>query len=146
MTDKKDSRRDSGFSLVELMIVVAIIAVLAAVAIPNYMMYQNKSRQSEARVLLAGVYTSEIAYFAEHSVYAGSFSGINFKPACEPKYYKNWYLNISGDRFHFTSTCSADLDNDGRNDFWMVTDCNRDPWNVYDDLTDKTHPYPYTCR
>ncbi len=42
------------------MIVVAIIAILAAIAIPNYMSFQNKSRQSEARILLTGVYGSEV--------------------------------------------------------------------------------------
>ncbi len=135
-----------GFSLVELMIVVAIIAVLAVVAIPNYMAYQNRSRQSEARILLSGVYASEMAYFGEHSAFAGSFHDINFHPASEPKYYKNWYMNISGDHFHFTASCSTDLDHDGRDDVWMITDCNRDPWNVFDDLRDRYQPYPYDCR
>jgi type IV pilus assembly protein PilA len=135
----------SGFSLVELMIVVAIIAILAVVAIPNYITYQNRSRQSEARVLLSGVWASEVAFFAENTRYAGTFNEISFRPASEPKYYKNWYLNISANRFHFTASCSADLDHDGRSDYWMVTDCNRDPWNVYDDLKDKYQGYPYTC-
>jgi type IV pilus assembly protein PilA len=139
-------KEPSGFSLVELMIVVAIIAVLAVVAIPNYISYQNRSRQSEARILLAGVYASEVTYYAEYSVYAGNFTDINFRPASEPKYYKNWYINISGDSFHFTASCSTDLDSDGRNDIWMVTDCNRGPWNVYDDLRDKLQPYPYACH
>lgn len=142
----KSHGRRSGFSLVELMIVVAIIAVLAVVAIPNYIAYQNRSRQSEARVLLSGVYASEVTFFAEHSRYAGSFDEISFRPASEPKYYKNWYLNISGNRFHFTATCSADLDHDGHLDYWMVTDCNRDPWNVYDDLKDEFQSYPYECE
>ncbi|MBN2223237.1 MAG: prepilin-type N-terminal cleavage/methylation domain-containing protein [Deltaproteobacteria bacterium] len=143
MSSHKES---SGFSLVELMIVVAIIAVLAVVAIPNYISYQNRSRQSEARILLAGVYASEVSYYGEHSVYAGDFSDINFRPASEPKYYKNWYINISGDSSHFTASCSTDLDNDRRNDIWIVTDCNREPWNIYDDLRDKYQPYPYTCH
>jgi prepilin-type N-terminal cleavage/methylation domain-containing protein len=139
-------KKHLGFSLVELMIVVAIIAVLAAVVIPNYMTYQNRSRQSEARILLSGVYASEITYFAEHSVYAGTFRDISFRPSSEPKYYKNWYINISGDKFHFRASCSADLDRDGYYDLWMITDCNREPWNVYDDLREKPRPYPYSCH
>jgi prepilin-type N-terminal cleavage/methylation domain-containing protein len=137
---------EPGFSLVELMMVVAIIAVLAAVGIPNYITYQNRSRQSEARILLSGVYSSETVYFAEHSRYARSYDEINFRPSSEPKYYKNWYLNISGNANHFTASCSADLDHDGHNDCWLVTDCNRDPWNVYDDLNDKYSIYPYRCH
>jgi type IV pilus assembly protein PilA len=135
----------SGFSLVELMIVVAIIAVLAVVAIPNYIAYQNRARQSEARILLSGVYASEVAFFGEHTRYAGTFNEISFRPSSEPKYYKNWYLNISASKFHFTATCSADLDHDGYYDFWMVTDCNRNPWNAYDDLKDTYRRYPYSC-
>jgi len=136
----------SGFTLIELMIVVGIIAILAAIAIPNFMRFQNKSRQSEARVLLTGVYTSEVSYFAEHSVYARNFEQISFRPASEPKYYRNWYLNISGDRFHFTASCSADLDSDNLDDVWVVTDCSREPWNTFNDLTDESNDYPFTCE
>jgi type IV pilus assembly protein PilA len=141
----KTLKDKTGFSIVEMMIVVAIIAVLAAVAIPNYLTYQNRCRQSEARVLLSGLYTSEVTYFSEHTYYAGSFQEINFRPVSEPKYYKNWYLDISNDYSHFIASCSADLDNDGDNDIWVITDCHREPWNTYDDLTDRSHPYPYSC-
>jgi type II secretory pathway pseudopilin PulG len=128
------------------MIVVGIIAILASIAIPNFMRFQNKSRQSEARILLSGVYASELSYFAEKSVYAGSFEQISFRPASEPKYYKNWYLNISGDSFHFTASCSADLDHDNIYDLWVVSDCSREPWNTYNDLIDEESPYPFFCE
>ena len=136
----------SGFTLIELMIVVAIIAILAAIAVPNFLLYQSRARQSEARILLSGVYESELTYFAENSVYAGDFRQINFRPASEPKYYTNWYLNISGDSYHFTASCSADLDHDGIDDVWIVTDCSREPWNIYNDLTEEFRAYPFTCN
>ena len=58
-------KKMAGFTLVELMVVVAIIGILAAIAIPNYQRYQSRSRQSEAKVALSSVYTAEPGFFAE---------------------------------------------------------------------------------
>lgn len=56
---KKNSLGKKGFTLVELMVVVAIIGILSAVAIPNFKRYQSKSKQSEAKIQLAALYTAE---------------------------------------------------------------------------------------
>ena len=49
------------------MVVVAIIGILAAIAIPNYQRYQARTRQSEAKVSLSNVYTAEQGFFAENA-------------------------------------------------------------------------------
>lgn len=64
-------RKRSGFTLVELMIVVAIIGILATIAIPDFLKLQAKSKQAEAKMNLGAIYTAEIAYYAEASTYAG---------------------------------------------------------------------------
>ena len=63
-------KSERGFSLVELMIVVAIIAILAAIAIPAFMRFALKSKTSEASGNLSAIRTAEEAYRAEHDVYA----------------------------------------------------------------------------
>jgi type IV pilus assembly protein PilA len=68
----KQLKGQKGFTLIELMIVVAIIGILAAIAIPNFLQYQMKSRQSEAKTNLQAIRTSEIAFQAERGCYIGA--------------------------------------------------------------------------
>ena len=57
-------RTNKGFSLVELMIVVAIIGILAAIAIPNFMTMQLKAKRGELPSNVNGIKTAELAYDA----------------------------------------------------------------------------------
>ena len=61
--------KQTGFSLVELMIVVAIMAILAAIAIPSFLKFQTKAKESEARNNLAAIRTCEESYRAEEDKY-----------------------------------------------------------------------------
>lgn len=60
------------FTLVELMIVVAIIAVLAAIAIPQFRSAQLRARGAEARTLLAGIENAQQAYHAAQDTFLGA--------------------------------------------------------------------------
>ena len=63
-------KNDKGFSLVELMIVVAIIGVLAALAVPKFQSFQAKAKQSEAKSNLSHIFTLEQSYFGDQDNYA----------------------------------------------------------------------------
>jgi len=79
-------RSKKGFTLIELMIVVAIIGILAAIAIPNFLKFQAKSKQSEAKSNLGAIYTGQISYFGESNSY-GDFNIINWSPSGTPRYH-----------------------------------------------------------
>ncbi len=58
-----------GFTLIELLIVIAIIGILSAIAIPTYLNYVNRAKDSEAHTNLGAIFTSETAFSATNSVY-----------------------------------------------------------------------------
>ncbi len=61
----------AGFTLIELMITVAIIGALAAIAIPSFVKYQNTSKRAEAYQNLAALAKSQKTYYAEFGRYVG---------------------------------------------------------------------------
>lgn len=68
-----------GFTLIELMIVVAIIGILAAVAIPAFMQYIRRSKSSEATINLRKIFDGAAAYYSdEHSNRAGEILSRQF--------------------------------------------------------------------
>lgn len=79
-------RNNKGFSLVELMVVVAIIGILSAIAIPQINKYMARARQTEAKTNLASIYTASKAFYAEYNVYDPRLLVIGFRPEGRLRY------------------------------------------------------------
>jgi type IV pilus assembly protein PilA len=77
----------AGFTLLELMIVVAIIGILVALAAPNFAKYQARSRQSEAKLALGTIYTGEKSFFGEHSAFIQGMDNIGYTPEGSKRFY-----------------------------------------------------------
>ena len=134
-------RTNKGFTLIELMIVVVIIGILAALAIPRFMASTTKSKQSEAKQLLKQIYVMERAYRQEYDTYWGNgvsadaanpnnFSRIGVQVMTTSRY----SYAIVSDPTTFTVTATGNLDDDATVDTWTI-DHNGDLQNTVDDAS-----------
>lgn len=96
-TFTKSLKRQDGFTLVELMVVVAIIGLLSAVAIPNFRKYQAKAKMSEAKLQLSSVYTAETAFFSDYNIYHNCLAYMGYNPQREVanRYYAVGFNNMA---------------------------------------------------
>jgi prepilin-type N-terminal cleavage/methylation domain-containing protein len=120
-------KNNKGFTLIELMIVVVIIGILAAMAIPRYMRAATKAKQSEARGILKQIYTMQKAYFVEFDNYcrngivANAAQPLAFAPlAVEIMPSARYVYTMSVNGVQFTCTAQANLDDDATLDTWTI--------------------------
>lgn len=164
---KKLHTRRGGFTLIELMIVVAIIGILAAIAIPNFLRFQLKAKSSEGKTNLAAIRTAEESYFAEYGSYVSAdpspvavgdnnktdyadavatkgFDIVGWEP--EGQVYFNYSVNTNSPaNSMFTAAAHADIDADGTPQYWgyqkgtLAGKAHADPGGTCPDtLTDET--------
>lgn len=71
-------QNQKGFTLIELMIVVAIIGILATLGVPQFQRFQARARQAEARTTLSGIYMAMKSFHAEWNRYYGNLEAIGY--------------------------------------------------------------------
>jgi len=112
-----------GFSLIELMVVIAIIAFLAMISVPSFMRFLAKAKRAEAYTNLHAIYTAQKAHHAEHGKYSDVLSGpngIGWKPegyrgggSNENFYYTYGFAGSEGVN-HFTGKLNTPASNLGQ--------------------------------
>jgi prepilin-type N-terminal cleavage/methylation domain-containing protein len=124
---------ESGFTLIELMIVVAIIGVLAAIALPKYQNSSIRAQQAEALTTLGTVYAHQIAYKAENLTFGSSEAEIGFDLTGLRRYGPVVFTNVTNATY--TATITANLDADPVLDTWELTQGNAKPIVTCNDIT-----------
>ena len=134
-------KKARAFTLIELMIVVAIIGILAAIAIPNFVKYTCRSKQSEAKGNLKAIYVGEESYRAENDVYVAvasipagegvvtSTNAIGFQPKGARHRYSYVVTTPASDQFLATATATGGP---------FETELSKDTWTI-DQNTQQTN-------
>jgi prepilin-type N-terminal cleavage/methylation domain-containing protein len=120
-----------GFTLLELMIVVVILGILAAMAIPRFITVTSKAKQSEAKLILKQIYSNERIYFEQFGEYwiplGGTIAnqGNPFAFAeilVEVQNPALYDYELLGTPMTFTAWATANLDDDPTIDEWSIND------------------------
>lgn len=88
----------AGFSLIELMVVISIIAFLAMISVPSFTKYLAKAKRAEVYLQLSSLYAAQKSYWAEHGRYSTQLhgqGGIGWQP-------EGYTGGGSGEKFYYT--------------------------------------------
>jgi len=99
-----------GFTLVELMVAVAVLGVIVAVAYPAYIDFLERSRRAEAQEALQNVATLQEQFYTNNKGYSGSLSDLDVSTTTENAYYQlslSTASSIDGSAQTYTISASA---------------------------------------
>lgn len=96
--------KTSGFTLIELMIVVVVVGILASVAYPSYVEYVQKSRRGDAMASLADMRIAQEKWRANNTTYATTVTLPEYSATSKDSFYNMNIINVSAVGFTLTAT------------------------------------------
>ena len=93
MKNKKINKTQQGFTLIELMVTVAIVGILASIAMPSYQAYVQKSRRTSATSALLDLASREAQYYSTNNVYTATMTTLGYasNSVATPSSTSNYY-------------------------------------------------------
>ena len=117
MTLQSIRKRFHGFSLMEVIIVVVIIGIFAALSYPNLEKYLKRARQTEAKTNLSAIYTAQKIYFSLHQSYADDINEIDLSLAQGDLY---TFTIQEASTSTFKAQVEGNIDDDDALDIWTI--------------------------
>ena len=109
-------KKMTGLTLVELMIVVVIIGILAAIAYPTFIDQIRKSRRAEAHDAMTNIALAEEKYRANNPSYTNNLADLNFAVSANQPWVTDWYSVAVSNAGRTTYTITADPQGDQAKD------------------------------
>ena len=125
-TEERDMKKENGFSLLELLIVVAIILIIATIAIPSLLRSRQSANESHAVANLRTLNTAEVQYVSTYQVYGG-VSDMIAVGLLDDRYTTgssgySYAVELSGTSLDYTARADALSANSGRFDYFTKPD------------------------
>ena len=105
--------KTKGFTLVELMVVIVIVGILAAVAIPKFLDASQKAKASEFPTQLTAIYTGQLAYNAEKGSYVTAFGFLRDSAGVDVPSSSRWFWYYMTNTSTTSFTGNASVNNPG---------------------------------
>lgn len=113
-----------GFTLTEMLVVLIIIGILVMLAVPKFSSVINRTKMTEAKLMLKEVYTLEQAFYDEFDRYSNSLDEVGFKqdPLTTEDGEARYKIDLIATDTSFTATATSvvDFDRDGQFNVWKI--------------------------